>query len=310
MRELIKAPRLEKETTLFNLLNDFMEVEVMGLSPKRVHEYRRHIEDFIIYLSRRGLSPKTVSSYGQHISSGMGAWSIYYRLVCIRRYLKWCFLMGYTKERWYEYLPKLKTSPIKTPKIVGQDEYMLLRKACNGCKDKEWLIILSYNTGFRLGDCCTLLWSDIDLDKQVITKVLNKTMKSTGASSSIPYTTNSDLHIAIMDRLTNKDNAAEVYKDYVCPEMAMTYMACAPAINNMFTKVFSRAGIPDKTFKHLRCTFESRMANSGMNMGLAAKITGRSDPRTLMHYIRPDIDAAREGVAKALQLHNQYAGFA
>lgn len=306
MTELIKPIRPNRAASWANVVQDFLSVELMHTTVEYRNESERCINKFVIYLSRREPDARAIAGFPLWLQeSGVSASTISKHVSVLKRFLTWCFRMGYTEDRWHEYLPKVKAGPRLEPVIVGQDEYTLLKRMCSGDKDKEFILILGYSTGLRLGDCCMIKWSNIDMEQQVIKTMPSKTSRSTGMTVSIPYVTNGDLHVALTERWPERTSD----DDYVCPNMATSYSAHRQGVQILFRRIFNRAGLYDKCFKHFRSTFESRMANSGMNIGLAAKLTGRSDTKTLLRYIKPDMDAARDGIAKALELHKTYPAF-
>lgn len=309
--ELVPAPaRLERAPTVFNYMEDFLGFGIPNTSIRYRNEARQSISKFIIYCSKTGITPRAINDYPTHvINSGRSHGTAIRYCATIKQFLRWCFKMGYTRERYYEYFPTLRTSPPREPEIIRHDEYLKLIESCGKFKDKAWIITLGYNTGFRLGDCCNLRWSNVDMREQLISIVLRKTASRTGAMARIPYQSGGDLYRMLQERLSMRESENYVGTDYVCPLMACRYNSNKCSVSMIIKDVFIRAGLSHKKFKDFRSTFESRLANSGMNLSLASRITGRSDMRTLMRYVRMDLDAAREGVAKALELHNVYPSF-
>lgn len=305
MTELVPiSTPLQRAPTLGNAMLEFIETELIGVTESHKSDVRRALERFIIYTSRRGLSPKSISSYGLYmIDQGLNPNNVKTQIAFLKRFFMWCFRLRYTQERWYEYLPKVRGLAPPPPQIITQSEYEALLSFCLQ-EDQEWLITLGFSTGFRMGDCCMLRWEQVDQEQMIISPLIRKTSKSTGKCATIPYAPGGDLH----RRLTELEH--EDHEDYVCPRLAESYYSNKSAITQGMRRVFDRAGLKHKSFKHFRCTFESRLANSGMNIGLAAKITGRSDTKSLLRYIVPDMDAAREGVSKAMELHNTHKMFA
>lgn len=300
--------RLPKAASIGNAINDFITIELAGIHPDARSTYRKSLERFLIYTHRRELTPRTIAYYPIWMAdNGHGHGVIHKSVLNLRRFLTWCFRMGITDIRWYEYLPRVKSKPPPQPRIITHAEYQKLKDACRN-KDQEWLIICSYNTGFRLGDCCTMKWDVIDQKNQVINPILNKTRKSTGLSAKIPYYSGSDIYYKIAEMWANREDVGG--DNYVVPGLAWLYNNNRKSIAESMHRLFERAGVHGRSFKHIRCTFESRLANSGMNMVLAAKITGRSDTKSLMRYVVPDMDSAREGIAKAMELHNTNKMFA
>ena len=76
------------------------------------------------------------------------------------------------------------------------------------------LLLLGATTGLRLGDCCTLKWSDIDLARQIIRRVPNKTARR---ETSKPVT------IGIPEKLHNALSLEPDKVGYVLSDMARRY---------------------------------------------------------------------------------------
>lgn len=311
MTELVVAPtRLERAPTILNYMEEFLVSGLPNAGRRYIIESRYSITRFIIYCAKHGITPRSINDYPlQLLESGKRRGTVIKQCTIIKQFFKWCFKMGYTKERYHECFPVIRSDPIQEPQIIRHEEYLRLLSMCGKFRDKAWIITLGYSTGLRLGDCCNLRWSNIDMEEQVITTVLRKTAKKTGAHARIPYPTGGDLYNMIQERLSVREAENYMGTDYVCPMMACRYNSNKMSVSTIIKDVFIRAGIPHKKFKDFRSTFESRLANSGMNLSLAARITGRSDMRVLMRYVKMDVDAARDGVAKALELHNVYQSF-
>lgn len=311
MSQLVQLEPLPKANTIGNRIEEFISVELARYTVREKSAVRRSLIEFTNYVSRMGeITPSVVASYPETVfERGLSARSVQYRVLFIRRFFKWCVLMGYSTTRWGDYFPRIRSAPVPEPVIIRQEEYLNIRKHCTD-RDREWIVVLSFNTGMRMGDCCKLRWSHVDTKKQTIKKIVSKTALTTGKSVFIPYNSGSDLHFFLMDMFNTKDDLILEDDNYVCPVMYLSYANNSKSVVESFRKIFNKAGLPNNSFKHLRNTFESRLANSGMNMALAASITGRSDPKALMRYIKPDMEAAREGITKALEIHHHLKGFA
>lgn len=290
-------------------LNEYIQSEMTHVGDNFRSNVRTANMDFIKYVTRHEIGPETINKYCLQRFKDCKPNNAVYNINIIKRFLKWCFNRGYTTQRYHEFFPRVKVPPPGDVVIIGFEEYKTLLRMCGDRRDKAWLITLGYSTGLRLKDCCLLCWSDINQERMVITTKPNKTRNSTGRVVEIPYVAGSDLHMMINELWEERDNWAYIGKDYVCSWAASTYLSRPRDLNEAINQVFKYAGLIGKSFRHFRSTFESLMANSGMNVGLAAKLTGRSDTKTILRYIRPDMDSAREGIAKALELHKSHPAF-
>lgn len=307
MNELVPVQRLDRAKSIPNLLQEFIESELIGVSQPVKDTLRREVGRLVIFAGKDGLAPDVFGKFANSLyGNGANPATINKILVYNRRFFSWCFKMGYTATRWHEFIPRVAVTKPALPDIIQYEEYLRLRE-CAIDEECDWVMVLGYSTGLRLTDCCTMCWSQIDQGKQLVRSIPSKTRRKTGVEVVIPYMSGGDLHKLIIDRWAKKDEGIQLHKDFISPVMASRSQSGDE--HKRFRIIFDKAGLPNKSFKHFRSTFESRLANSGMNAALAAKITGRSDTRTILRYVRPDMEVVREGVAKALELHNHVEGF-
>lgn len=196
------------------------------------------------------------------------------------------------------------------------------------------LIALGYFTGLRFGDCCTLLWSEVDLVRGVIERVPRKTKhtrkdkKEAVVKVGIP---------AFLYRML-AEIPDHCRKGYVLPRFGADYDRGADAnLNGFVIKHFQKCGIrphkegsgvkmvldengepvidektgkPKKTgkravvevgFHSLRYSYISHNAEMGTPAAVIQRNAGHASPGMTQHYIRISDDAARR-YANVLQL--------
>jgi integrase len=182
-------------------------------------------------------------------------------------------------------------------------------------------------TGLRLGDCCTLTWGEVDLDRGMIRRVPNKTA-SKGRKPIL---------IGIPSALAAKlsETPAARRKGYVLPKYAALYTfrsetGCPskqPEITNEIQAHFTACGIQttkpgtgmikdpktgkDKStgkravievgFHSLRHTFVSLHAERGTPQAVVQSIVGHGSPAMTAHYTHIGEATARR-VAGVLEL--------
>jgi len=145
--------------------------------------------------------------------------------------------------------------------------------------DLKTLLLLGYYTGMRLGDCITLKWSEIDLEKKLIVRTLNKTKET--VKVGIPP----DLHFQL-----------SLYRKrigYLFPKMAEKYNSTnRQAIPKMIQAHFENCGIKTHAegtgqgtgkkavveigFHSLRHGYISKLAASGISQNILVKLAGHS----------------------------------
>ncbi len=196
------------------------------------------------------------------------------------------------------------------------------------------LIALGYFTGLRFGDCCTLLWREVDLVRRVIERIPRKTKHTRKDSKE------SIVKVGIPDFLYRM--LAEIpencRKGYVLPRFGADYDRGADAnLSGIIIKHFQRCGIrthregtgvktildengkpvidvktgkTKKTgkraiveigFHSLRYSYISHNAEKGTPQAVIQRNAGHASPAMTEHYIRTSDDAARR-YANVLQL--------
>lgn len=185
------------------------------------------------------------------------------------------------------------------------------------------LIALGYFTGLRFGDCCTLLWSEVDLVRRVIERIPRKTKhtrkdkKEAVVKVGIP---------AFLYRML-AEIPENCRKGYVLPRFGADYDRGADAnLNGAVMRHFQKCGIrtsragsgtnfdengkPHKTgkravvevgFHSLRYSYVSHNAEAGTPAAVIQKNAGHSNPAMTAHYVKISDRAAVE-YANVLQL--------
>ncbi|NLX25496.1 MAG: site-specific integrase [Lentisphaerae bacterium] len=189
----------------------------------------------------------------------------------------------------------------------------------------QTLFYLGTFTGLRLGDCCTLKWGEVDLDRGLISRVPNKT-RSRGAKP---------VKIGIPPALFKKlaETPPNKRKGFVLPEHAALYTFTneegksirKSVITNAIQAHFRKLGInthkegtgtqvkPNPNipgeyieestgkravvevgFHSLRHTFVSIHAERGTARGVVQAVVGHGSPAMLQHYEHIGEEAAKQ----------------
>jgi integrase len=193
--------------------------------------------------------------------------------------------------------------------------------------DLALLLYLGACTGLRLGDCATLQWGDVDLDRGIIRRIPNKTAKSgKPVVVGIPP--------ALHDRLA--DTPATRRTGYVLPDFAALYQHAPERITNrvkdhlldcgidvhapgtgsrikrkadgtperdadgkVITEPTGTPAVVEVGFHSLRHTWVSMHAAAGTPGAVIQASVGHSNPAMTAHYTHVNEITARD-VAKAL----------
>lgn len=165
-------------------------------------------------------------------------------------------------------------------------------------------IFLSLYTGLRIGELCTLQWSDIDLEKRIITvrKTIQRIQTIHGRTRTKliitePKSANSkrDIPIAdcLMEMLSKFQDKAELYvlsgsKKPVEPR-TMQYR---------FAKILRNADLPSVHFHSLRHLFATNCIALGFDVKTLSEILGHSSVEvTLSRYVHSSMERKRACMA-------------
>ena len=100
------------------------------------------------------------------------------------------------------------------------------------------LFAIGMYTGLRLGDCCTLKWSEVDIPRSIIQREPQKTKRySKGKPVTIP------IHPVLSDVLCQTLKSERL--GYVMPTLAKMYLSKGgrPEVSRQIKKIFTAAGI-------------------------------------------------------------------
>ena len=196
----------------------------------------------------------------------------------------------------------------KKVKVEGEGE----QRNCSS----EWhkLILIGIYTGLRLGDCCRLDWSQINLAEEVIQLVPTKTKRhANGRPVTIPV--HPALGAALLEREAKVEggcgqNCSTVFAGPVLPGIAAMYRGARWQVSQQLKRIFKAANIttsvriegrrnltPEATFHSLRHTFVSFAANAGVSLHIVQSIVGHESTAMTRHYYHENINALKSAVS-------------
>ena len=189
----------------------------------------------------------------------------------------------------------------------------------------EWykLILIGIYTGLRLGDCCRLDWSQINLPEGVIQLVPEKTQRHHKRIVTIP------VHPALGEALlavpgavvpgavvrddepsTKHQALSTTLSGPVLPMVAGMYGRARWQVSDQLSRIFKAAHIqtsvmiegrkrrtPEASFHSLRHTFVSFAANAGVPLHIVQSIVGHESTAMTRHYYHENIAALKSAVA-------------
>ena len=172
----------------------------------------------------------------------------------------------------------------------------------------QWklLLMVGIYTGLRLGDCCRLSWDCVNLERQVIQVIPEKTKKHMhGRPVTIPI--HPQLLAELQDISSRRDNSLI---GFVNPTIAEMYLNQNWRLDECLRKIFKAANITMSvklegrsrksvvaSFHSLRHTFVSLSANAGVPLPVVQSIVGHCSTAMTRHYYHENLDALRSAVA-------------
>ena len=168
----------------------------------------------------------------------------------------------------------------------------------------EWhkLFIVGIYTGMRLGDCCRLSWTSVNLPAGIIQLVPQKTKRHHGRIVTIP------IHPSL--RAALEETREGERSGYVLKTLSEYYLKSKWRIGHELGHIFHAAGIvtsiqiegrrtktPEATFHSLRHTFVSFAANAGVPLHIVQSIVGHESTAMTRHYYHENLDALKSVVA-------------
>ncbi len=222
-------------------------------------------------------------------------------------------ILGFASERYHmdiTYLVRRKSKNKRKPvKVFNITEQKKLIRYLNQEMDLYKMgVLLCLHTGLRLGELCSLKWSDIDLENRVLhinstvqrlpaynaaadgrTKLTETTPKSFCSVREIPVS-DAVYHLLLQFQHDGKY--------LVGGEKA----ADPRSYQKRFKRYLMEAQIPYMSFHTLRHTFATNCAVSGTDVKSLSEMLGHSDVKiTLNRYVHPSMEIKR---ASLNQLQN------
>ena len=212
----------------------------------------------------------------------------------IKLFLHFAFESNYIKVDLSPIVPsKIRRKPLPTTyslEELNEIEYYA-RHRDHPCSKRDLAIILiSIRYAFRVGDICALTMNNFDLTSNRITFVQQKN------SVPIDVPLYPDVKIALLDYYNGSRpncDINEIFLSTTPPIKALTRTGIYHIINH----AFKAAGI-DTNDKHhgthaLRSSNVSLKINGGMTYDQVKESIGWSNPNTIKHYARIDVENLR-----------------
>ena len=261
-----------------------------------------------------GITADMVSEYLACLKSEICA-STYNGRVCILREIFHVLSKkaGIEVDPWEDV--RLRPDDCHSRRELSMDELRRLITAAKSVVDKngkvisKWhkLFLIGIYTGLRLGDCCKLDWSSINIAEGIIQLIPSKTRRHAhGKPITIPI--HRSLGAALIDT-GSPSNSTRDYSGPVLPYISEMYTRSRWQVNHELARIFKKAHIttsvrlegrknrtPEATFHSLRHTFVSFSANAGVPLHIVQSIVGHESTAMTRHYYHENLSALQQAV--------------
>lgn len=194
-------------------------------------------------------------------------------------------------ENPFKKVQKLKVSKKPEPDALSDQEYHDLLKLCEKrervCARDQMIIHLGMNTGLRRKEICNLQWTDISLERKLLTVRHGKGDKD----RLIPI--NNTLYEVLLQYPRSKSGYV------VTSEMGTKISrSTLTGIMKVYVKEFTHTyeGVKRLTLHSLRAGFATRIAISGKSPYIIQRLMGHTDLKTTLNYCRVQLDDMRNAV--------------
>ena len=272
--------------------------------------YRRHLEKFINWLSDEYPKIKKIQEItlsiandyikllekeeltGNTINKHVGFLKLFYNTMLIDRKADHNPFQNIRRKKYKSH----------SRKVLRVDEISTLIQEAQG--DMALFFALAYFTGLRRGDCCTLKWSEIHLNRKVILRIPNKISRRSENTEPVKVGINNILY-SLLTKIPPGQRS-----EYLFPQIAEWYInqSTRDRINRMIKKHFMKCGIKlhkDGTgpgtgkraiveygFHSLRHSYISHLAELGTPQAVLQANAGHKNPAMTEHYTKVSDDVA------------------
>ncbi len=253
----------------------------------------------------RHLTRNQVETYLNNLRAEHSSATYNNRLCVLREIHRTIMKQARARENPWEGFPLRADDSHSRRELTIQELARLVDNAAQEGFEWRTLFGIAMYTGLRLGDCCKLTWSEVDIVRSIIQKVPEKTKKyRKGRPVTVP------IHKVLADLLMQ--TPLERRTGYVLPQigaMAAEGHNGMGKIHYIISKIFRNAGIvtsvvvegrkwkaPEAGFHSLRHTFVSLSANAGVPLHIVQSIVGHESSAMTRHYYHENVEALQRAV--------------
>lgn len=294
--------------TVNNWLDYWLEsVAAVQVKPSTLDSYKSKIDCHIrpaigeIFLSE--LTSTKIENFIDQTKEKISTSSLHAVFRVLKTALKYAEKLNFVRRSLYEniQLPKIKKTKIIT---INRSEHKRLVKAAK--KSPDGLpVLLSLETGMRIGEISGLKWSDVDFENQTIsvqrilqrvstlsngefrTHIIEEKPKSDTSERIIPLST------ALVKRLMR---AKKTSKSIYVVSRGAKFIE-PRTIRYQFNRLLKALNLPRCSFHALRHSFATRCLEKGVNIAVISSLMGHASTKmTLDIYTNSNLNEERLAV--------------
>ena len=283
----------------------YFSSDFLGRQPTTIRAHRLWLGKFFDHVGRK----IDARSYADWVRYSFVTWgdrtARNFAIASSARFLNWCERNGLIEKSPHKLvrLPEPQQHDPREP--FTEAEYdLLVATADEEDPDLAWAIRLGWECGTAIADACLLQWSAVDLSGAF----LKLRRRKTGEPCMIPLAKDG----AVLEGLWSLSGLTRTVEwpnsppetFYVLPQLAADYLVAlktgSAGLQKRFASVRSKC-LPscEKSFHSLRASFCSALANGGMNLAAACRLSGHKDPRIFQQYVTGDVEQLREQMLRA-----------
>ena len=238
------------------------------ITPTDLRDYKDYLSEVLL------LKPKTVNR----------------KLSSLKSFLNWASHEELIPNHHIPRIPKqIKEEKIGPQWLDRNEQHALIRKVEQGKNKRDLAIMkLLLNTGLRVSELCSLMWSDIKITSRKGSLIVRK--GKGGKRREIPL--NKEARLALQE-LNYSKNKGQKEAVFIGQRGVMT----PRGVESMFRKYVAHTDLDGVTPHKLRHTFCKNLIDAGVSLEKVAMLAGHEKLETTRLYCSPsnhDLEAAVE----------------
>ena len=237
-------------------------------------------------------------------------WIRFYTQQHTSAFFRWLSDSGFITNRPHLAVRRMKRKPAKPMMMITLEEYEKLKEATKGTY-WHYACIAAWHCGTSIGDTALMRREDIFWEEKMIRVVRRKTKHyaNAGLTQEIPIAPGTEWYAMLEEVLSQPPsnewpNTDSPPNHYLCPGLAAEFInskATGSRPGALWDYYAKKVGLQKgKTFHSFRAAFITNAAQAGVPIPVLMRMTGHTDPSTLIRYVRPETKDLRESYQKLM----------